>query len=88
MSLPNTNERGFPLALNSSLSISSLKLTPLTWLFGTSIPTEVLPGIGASTRIEPLLARVIAISSAICAILLTEIPLGIVSSYLVTAGPT
>ena len=58
---------------NLSESISSRMETMLTTLFGTSIPTAALPGIGASMR-TPLAARLRAISSERLVILLILTP--------------
>ena len=72
---------------NSWLSNTSLKWTASFSLFGTSIPTALFPGIGASILIVSA-AKFNAISSAKFAILLTLTPSAGLSSYLVIAGPT
>ena len=61
------------LFLNLSESINSRIVTMLTTLFGTSIPTAALPGIGASIR-TPFAARLSAISSERFVILLILTP--------------
>ena len=58
---------------NSSESISSRIETMLTTLFGTSMPTAALPGIGASI-LTPFAARLRAISSERLVILLILTP--------------
>ena len=67
-------------------SIRSLKGTALLSELGTSMPTALFPGIGASILISAA-PRLNLISSASDTILLTLTPGAGVSSYLVTAGP-
>ena len=86
-SLPNATVSFDLLFLNSSLSNTSLKCTDSFSLFGTSIPTACLPGIGASILIVSA-AKFNAMSSAKFAILLTLTPSAGFNSYLVIAGPT
>ena len=57
----------------ASLSSTVRRYTDLVSLFGTSMPTAALPGIGASIRM-PLAARFRAMSSARLTILLTLTP--------------
>ena len=71
---------------NSSVSITSLKCTDSFSLFGTSIPTACLPGIGASILIVSA-AKFNAISSARFVILEMRTPAAGLSSYRVTVGP-
>ena len=73
ISLPSTAVSLLLAFLNLSESISSRMETMLTTLFGTSIPTAALPGIGASIR-TPLAARFRAISSDRLVILLILTP--------------
>ena len=61
-SLPRVRGISDLLFLNSWDSINSLSATESLSLFGTSIPTTVLPGIGASIR-KSELASAIAILS-------------------------
>ena len=72
---------------NLSVSNISLKCTISFSLFGISIPTACLPGIGASILMLSA-AKFNAISSAKFAILLTRTPSAGLISYLVIAGPT
>ena len=67
-------------------SIISRTPTVALALFGTSIPTAALFGIGASIR-TPAVARLSAISSARLVILLIFTPAFGCSSYRVTVGP-
>ena len=55
-------------------------------MFGTSMPTAGLPGMGASMR-TPAVARFRAMSSARLVMRLTLIPAWGCSSYRVTDGP-
>ena len=73
ISLPRTVVSLLLLFLNLSESINSRIVTMLTTLFGTSIPTAALPGIGASIR-TPFAARLSAISSERFVILLILTP--------------
>ena len=59
--------------LKTSVSRTSRRHTGVTFLFGTSIPTAALPGMGASIRIS-VAASFKARSSARCTILLTFTP--------------
>ena len=86
-SLPSANASFDLLFINSSDSIMSLKGTIFFSLFGTSIPTVCLPGIGASILIVSA-SKARAISSERLAILLTLTPSAGANSYLVMAGPT
>lgn len=72
---------------NSSLARTSLRGTGIILLFGISIPTADLPGIGASMRIC-VAASAIASSFDKPSILLTLTPISGLSSNLVTVGPT
>ena len=72
---------------NSGLSMISRSSTVAVSLFGTSMPTADLPGIGASMRTRAA-ASAKARSSAKAAILLTRMPGAGLSSYRVTTGPT
>ena len=73
MSIPRAIVRGLFDERNCWLSKIVLILTELPFLFGTSIPTAALFGIGASIR-TPLAARLRAISSARFVILLIFTP--------------
>ena len=86
-SLPSANASFDLLFINSSDSIISLNGTIFFSLFGTSMPTVCLPGIGASILIVSA-SNASAISSERLAILLTLTPSAGASSYLVIAGPT
>ena len=86
MSLPKAKLNFALVFLNSSDSKSSLKLTMVFSLLGTSIPTADLPGIGASILMS-LAARLSFISSVSPTILLTLTPGSGKISYLVTVGP-
>ena len=66
---------------------TSLIGTAAIFLFGISIPTVLLPGIGASI-LTSLAARARAISLLILVILLTLVPALISTSNWVTAGPS
>ena len=67
-------------------STRSRMRTTLIFLFGTSMPTAALPGMGASMR-TPAAARFMAMSSLRLVILLIFTPGAGCSSYRVTAGP-
>ena len=86
ISLPTAKARRDLWFLKESESRSSLKYTILFSLFGTSIPTADLPGIGASIRISAA-ARLNLISSVSPTILLTFTPCSGNNSYRVTEGP-
>ncbi len=86
MSLPKAKFNFALVFLNSSDSKSSLRLTIVFSLLGTSIPTADFPGIGASILIS-LAARFSLISSVSPTILLTLTPGSGNISYLVTVGP-
>ena len=73
ISLPKTTVSLLFDDLNFSDAMSSRIFTTLTTLFGTSIPTAALPGIGASIR-TPDAAKFKAISSASVVILLILTP--------------
>ena len=73
MSTPSAMERGLWLSLNCFDSKMERIFTDEDDLFGTSIPTAALFGIGASIR-TPLAARFKAISSARFVILLILTP--------------
>ena len=60
--------------------------TTVAFLFGTSIPTVPLPGIGAIIRI-PRAAKERAMSSCKVLILFTRTPAAGTISYKVTVGP-
>ena len=66
---------------------TSLSGTEAIFLFGISIPTVLLPGIGASI-LTSLAASARAISLLILVILLTLVPALISTSNWVTAGPS
>ena len=68
------------------MSISSRIDTVFLTVFGTSIPTAALPGIGASI-LTWVAARLSAISSARFVILEIRTPAAGLSSYRVTVGP-
>ena len=84
--LPSPNETLDVASWNASDSIISRSETVSVTLFGTSIPTADLPGIGASILID-FAAKLSAISSASLSILLTLTPTLGCNSYLVTVGP-
>ena len=84
--LPSEKESFDLASINSSDSIISLRDTVSVFLFGTSIPTADLPGIGASILID-LAAKLSAKSSDNLKILLTLTPTLGCNSYLVTVGP-
>ena len=86
ISFPTAKARFDGNSLNSLDSSKSRSATAEFSLFGTSIPTAALPGIGASIRIS-VAARFSLISSARPTILLTFTPCSGCNSYLVTAGP-
>ena len=73
--------------LNFGLSKIDFKLTFVGFKFGTSIPTKLVPGIGASIRIS-LAARAILISSCKAVILETLTPFSTANSKRVTLGPS
>ena len=73
ISLPTANEIGDLLFLNSFDSSRSPSITAVFSLFGTSIPTAALPGIGASI-LRSATARFSLISSASPTIRLTFTP--------------
>ncbi len=73
MSLPSTTFSRPVAFWNSGLSKASRIVTIAISLFGTSIPTAALPGIGASIR-NPLAASANDRSSANATILLTFTP--------------
>ena len=84
---PNANANFDLWFTNSSVSIISRKCTTSFSLFGISIPTACLPGIGASILMLSA-AKLNAISSARFAILFTLTPSAGFTSYRVIAGPT
>ena len=63
-----------------------LTRTVADFMFGTSIPTSFIPGIGASIRIV-VAARSSAILFSSAVILVNLIPVGGLSIYRVTLGP-
>ena len=72
----------------TSLSIIFLSDTNSGALFGSSIPTKLLPGIGASIRIVPVgAARESAKSRSNAVILDSFVPSATSMAYWVTAGP-
>src|SRR5699024_11265531 len=73
--------------LNVVSSIMERKLTGVDDWFGTSIPTKLVPGIGASIRIS-LAANAILISSCKLVILETFTPFSTDNSKRVTLGPS
>ena len=87
MSFPSATVSGDLAFLNSGAIMISLRPTVAILSFGTSIPTALLPGIGASILIPPFAASVRAMSSEWATSFLTLIPTGISSSKRVTAGP-
>ena len=86
MSFPRANDKKLFEFENSSLDIISLKRTIFFVLFGTSIPTAALFGIGASIRTPPA-AKFKDMSSAKLVILLILTPADGCNSYRVTDGP-
>ena len=68
-------------------SIIERKLTVVGFWFGTSIPTRLVPGIGASIRIS-FAANAILMSSCNAVILETFTPFSTDNSNLVTLGPS
>ena len=87
ISLPKAKVRGAFAIWKLSDSIISFNPTVSIVSFGTSTPTALLPLIGASILTSPRAARAIAMSDDWAWIFFTEIPVGICSSYLVTAAP-
>ena len=85
-SLPKVSGISDLIFLNSLESISSLRETASFSLFGTSMPTTVFPGIGASI-LRSELARAIAILSLNPTILDNFIPGAGFNSYEVITGP-
>src|SRR5699024_6147680 len=73
--------------LNKGSSIIERKLTVVDDWLGTSIPTRLVPGIGASIRIS-LAASAILISSCKAVILETLTPFSTDNSKRVTLGPS
>ena len=86
ISLPSTAASLLFFSAISLLSISCLNGTVSLILFGTSMPTAGLFGIGASI-LMPDEARLSAISSASPVILEILTPAAGCNSYLVTDGP-
>jgi len=86
MSLPTQIVRADLEVLNLEPSSMSLKPTNDLVLFGTSIPTAFLLGIGASMR-TLVAAKAMAKSRDRLLIFATLIPGAGRSSYLVTVGP-
>ena len=86
MSLPKTTGTAIFLKAGRSMSISSLKPTMARSLFGTSIPTACLPGIGATIRTLEAAKRS-AMLSPRATILLSLTPGAGRISNIVTTGP-
>ena len=85
-SRPRANVSFDSAAVNSTSSRIRRRATMLKSLFGISIPTALLPGIGASIRSERA-ARAIARSSASASIRETRTSTAGWISYWVTTGP-
>ena len=85
--MPSTS---FPIAICNGPFLANLSIsesnTVCLFLFGTSIPTYVVPGIGAKT-LTPGAAKARAISSFNAVILLTLTPAGKSTLKSVTVGP-
>ena len=86
MSLPRATASNWLLVWLGISSNVSLKVTICAASFGISIPTVLLPGIGAWI-LTSFLARAREISLFIVSILDTLVPDAIESSYWVTVGP-
>ena len=85
-SRPRANVSFEPDAVKSTSSRIRRSATMLKSLFGISMPTALLPGIGASMRSERA-ARAIARSSASASMRLTLMSAAGWTSYWVTTGP-
>ena len=85
-SRPRANVSFDSAAVNSTSSRIRRRATMLKSLFGISIPTALLPGIGASIRSDRA-ARAIARSSASASIRETRTSTAGWTSYWVTTGP-
>ena len=86
ISFPKTTGIAIFLYAAVSVSISSLKLTIARSLFGTSIPTALFPGIGATIRTLEAASRK-AILSCNATILLSFTPGAGKISNIVITGP-
>ena len=87
ISLPTTKVSGFSAFFQALFSSMPRRVTPSERMLGISIPTELVPGIGASIRILST-ARFMASSLSRAVNLLRLIPAGGFKVYWVTRGPT
>ncbi len=86
MSLPIAMGRRALDLRNMSSATISLRKTFSRALFGTSMPTAALPGMGATMRTRSASSDM-ARSSERLAILATRVPGAGANSYIVTTGP-